>query len=541
MKFNIQIFLIYICITYNKNIPSGVYIFKNNNLYLSYYKKKLSLSKIFDLNAYFRIRKKCKTNNIIFYQIEEIKKNSILSTVDNKKVIFNAKNNHFHLWSFIKTDNDDFVIQNKDYSCFIEINYLNATCNIIPPNEATHFKLTRIYSEANEKTINNELIKKEPIDVLIKYIDLNDPNLNRSGIHQIEKDYDNEELRYSIRSILNNIPWIRKIFILMPNKKVRYFKEYNSIKEKIVYVFDKDFLGYDSSNYNAFLFRYWKMKKFGISDNIIVMDDDYFIGGKLKKNDFFYVKNGKVLPFITCTRFEKIDPILVKQNYELFKEKAKMSKDEQNDDVFNYSKYLTFSFILNLFNISMNENIFLPKFAHNAIPVNLNDVKEIYELSYKSEYKYATLDCLYRIYGYLQFQIMVLSYTFLKYKRKVKLLPAKFIRLNDSITENYNYSLFCINKGAGNYSFLTLYKAKIVMEYLFPKASPYEINKNNFANISFYLSFLMDKRIKTLEDENIKLMKKNQFYYLNSFLIIIFILIIFKFNYEKFLVIDFLY
>ena len=38
------------------------------------------------------------------------------------------------------------------------------------------------------------LIEKEPIDVLIKYIDLKDPDLNRNGIHQIDKDYDNEEL-----------------------------------------------------------------------------------------------------------------------------------------------------------------------------------------------------------------------------------------------------------------------------------------------------------------------------------------------------------
>ena len=61
---------------------------------------------------------------------------------------------------------------------------------------------------------------------MIKYIDLKDSNLNRSGIIQIEKDFDNEELRYSIRSILSNIPWVRKIFIVMPNERIRYFKEY---------------------------------------------------------------------------------------------------------------------------------------------------------------------------------------------------------------------------------------------------------------------------------------------------------------------------
>ena len=112
---------------------------------------------------------------------------------------------------------------------------------------------------------------------MIKYIDLRDPNLKRKGIHQIEKDYDNDELRYSIRSILMNISWIRKIFILMPNKKVRFFKEYKNIKNKIVYITDKNLLGYDSSNSNSFQFKVWKMKKFGISDNLIIMDDDCFI------------------------------------------------------------------------------------------------------------------------------------------------------------------------------------------------------------------------------------------------------------------------
>ena len=82
-----------------------------------------------------------------------------------------------------------------------------------------------------EKLYNESvaIIDKEPIDVLIKYIDLSDPNLKREGIKQIQKDEDNEELRYSVRSILKYIPWVRKIFILMPNEKVRFFKNYSEI------------------------------------------------------------------------------------------------------------------------------------------------------------------------------------------------------------------------------------------------------------------------------------------------------------------------
>ena len=104
------------------------------------------------------------------------------------------------------------------------------------------------------------IVEKEPIDVFIKYIDLSDKTLNRTGIKQIYKDEDNEELWYSVRSILKNIPWVRKIFIVMPNKNVRYFKPIEEINDKIVYVNDKDFLGYDSANIFAFSFSLYKME-----------------------------------------------------------------------------------------------------------------------------------------------------------------------------------------------------------------------------------------------------------------------------------------
>ena len=61
----------------------------------------------------------------------------------------------------------------------------------------------------------------------------------------------------------------------MPNEKVRYFKEPDEIKEKIIYVKDKDLIGFDSSSSLVFQFRYWKMKDFNISDNFICMNDDY--------------------------------------------------------------------------------------------------------------------------------------------------------------------------------------------------------------------------------------------------------------------------
>ena len=119
------------------------------------------------------------------------------------------------------------------------------------------------------------------------------------------------------------------------------------------------------------------MKEFGISDNFIVMDDDYFIGERLNKSDFFYVENGKVVPSIITSIFIQIEKQDVKKNYDFYKTLAINSKEEQNDDIFNYSRYLTYLFILNIFNISINQPIYIPKFTHNAIPCNFEEIKEI--------------------------------------------------------------------------------------------------------------------------------------------------------------------
>jgi hypothetical protein len=66
---------------------------------------------------------------------------------------------------------------------------------------------------------SSKIVDEEDVDVVIKYIDLTDPNLKREGIPQIKKDEDNGELRYAVRSVLKNLPWVRKIFIVMPNEK----------------------------------------------------------------------------------------------------------------------------------------------------------------------------------------------------------------------------------------------------------------------------------------------------------------------------------
>ena len=67
------------------------------------------------------------------------------------------------------------------------------------------FSFFKLCEEVELKPEYIEIIEKEPVDVVIKYIDLSDKDLKREGIIQIKKDEDNEELKYSVRSIFLNI------------------------------------------------------------------------------------------------------------------------------------------------------------------------------------------------------------------------------------------------------------------------------------------------------------------------------------------------
>ena len=500
MIINIFIVSFYFSFSIQEIIEEGVYNLLFGNYYLQYNRKKLIISDCFKHpSSYFSINK---IYNQEYYNLKIINTNYRLSYSENMELNFiQQKLNNYTLtsWQFIKINNN-FIIKNKD-NCYIKITKFKITCEKIYIEEATQLNLIKLFEEVKENKKDNELIEKEPIDALIKYIDLRDQNLTRIGIHQIEKDFDNEELKYSIRSIFMNIPWIRKIFILMPNEKVRYFKEYDLIKDNIVYVKDSDFLGYDSSNINAFLFRYRNMKKFGISNIFIIFDDDCFIGKKLKKSDFFYVENGEVVPLIITSKFLKIDNDSTQINYNLLKSKAIKSKEEQNDDIFNYSLYITYLLILNNFK---RESLLIPKFTHNAIPVNIRELREVFDIVNNSSFKSATLYSLFREIGYVQFQEFYLAYTFIKNNRKVRHIPYRYIKINDTILGNFKYSLFCINKGSFNYSYLTYYKAKIVMEYLFPNPTPYEKIDYSFPKISFNVVYSIEKDLE-LKNEKLNI------------------------------------
>ena len=532
--YNISIFIIFLLIELSINteslplneieIPEGVYniILKKKYSSIAFDKEiKLSKDKLGSDLINFRIKtiKHEEDKNLNYYSLEHLKTKLFLGIQTNNETIDSLilyrekyENETFSFtFQLLKIDNNVYTIKSKN-GCFLTEENSKIVCKHETPGEMSHFYLLKIFTEVNkENDIDNLILEKEPIDIIIKYIDLSDPNLKREGIHQVNnKDNDNEELRYSIRSILKNIPWIRKIYIMMPNEKVKFFKDYDLIKDKIIYIKDKDFLGHESSNSHAFQFRFWKLKEYGISDNFIIMDDDYFIGQPLNKSDFFYVVNNTVVPAIVSTNFQIHTDKTFLREYNGIKKQLKNSR-EQSSNTFLYTMYNTYFFFISYF----KGPIIVPYFTHNAIPSNVNDLKEIYDLVYNSTYRDPTLESIDRHIDSLQFQTSVNVYTFNKYSRKVNLINYNYIDIKDNLKGNFNFPLFCINTGNNKeYSKMDFSTAKLMMEKLFPHPTPYEIiDYNTIPKLAFSVMKKFEDDIRDLknnEDKETVIRLKNE-------------------------------
>ena len=366
-------------------------------------------------------------------------------------------------------------------------------------NENNEFKLIELYKEIDDINSNSSILENEPIDILIKYIDLSDPNLNRKGIKQISKDKDNDELLYSVRSILKNIPWIRKIFILMPNEKVKYFKSKDEICDKIVYVKDKDLIGFDSANIVVFLFNLYKMKEFGLSENFIYMDDDYFIGKPINKNEFFYEDKGEVFPALITADYYEIN----KEEIQTILKQILSSKRNlgaHSEKVFLATQIRALLFMYDIFgndDIRYNKKLIEPAFTHNAIPMKISDIKEIRDLVFdKYDKGKEMLFSKERSINDLQFQSLYMAYVKNKYDRKVSIIHSEFYDLfqAENIIENKNekIKLFVINTSSRNYKDILFLKEKQILYKLFPERTIYEKGKNN----ELFFNIMIKNRIK---------------------------------------------
>jgi len=419
------------------------------------------------------------------YYIESVTSNKILSIDNYNKIILSDKNNteKESIWNIIKIKKREFLIQNNStnrlmkYYTPTQLKLSETSEDISNESIDNYYKFSflKLYEEVKLKPEHLAAINNEPVDVVIKYIDLYDKTLKREGINQIDKDRDNEELRYSVRSILKYIPWIRKIFIVMPNEKVKYFKPKEEIKDKIVYVKDKDLIGFDSANSFVFQFFLWNLRKFGVSDNFILMDDDYFIGKPINKSQFFYYDEDlkKVVPCIVSDDFHELKKYEVSREYfYLFLRKDRI--DPHSATGWRMHTALVHKFFVEHY----NQTLISGGFTHNALSLNIDDIKEVFDLI-KNKYEYAneTLYSKTRNLFNLQSQTMFNTYSLNIKKRKVNIIRRKFIDLNELRKyKNLDIDLFVINKsGENKYKNAEYLYEKYVLNLKYNESTKYEI------------------------------------------------------------------
>jgi len=485
-------------------IKEAVYIIKDreDNLNLRYdrYFTFIKNPKINYQPNFITIKDKNEKNSSeVFYFIKEKNSNYLISAESkgDKLIIYSDEMDlNYALWKITPKINEQkkliYYIQNKKTKCYWELNYknnktefkLNKISSIANLNKNNEFVFIEFYE--NLQKIRSDLLEKEPIDVLIKYIDLSDDSLNRTGITNIKKDYEHAEIKYCVRSIIKNIPWIRKIFILMPNDRVKYFKPREEIKQKIIYIKDKNLLGFDSGNSCLFQYNLFRMRQYGLSENFILMDDDYFIAKPINKDEMFYEEDGEIYPALITSDYYEMNKDLIIQRIQQIKTK-KNSNNPHSPNGFYIRQKQAQLFLYDIFgndDIRYGKKLIEPAFSHNAIPLRMSDLEEIYKYIY-DYYEYGKL-ILYakeRTIHDLQFQTLYWGYVKNKYNRKVNKISSEFYDLSAILKIIRNKAkLFVINSSTRNYNRMLYIREKNVLEKLFPEKTNYEIDENYESN-----------------------------------------------------------
>ena len=299
---------------------------------------------------------------------------------------------------------------------------------------------------------------------------------------------------------------------------------------------DRDLIGFDSAAIYVFQFNLWKMKKFGMSENFILMDDDYFINSPLNKSDFFYEKDNQIYPLMITNDYYLMNEKKIRKEHNQNKLMIN-GKNTHSEEVFLYRQLSSLKFMYEIFGSDKSRSkkpLIEASFSHNAIPLKLSDIKEIYDLII-DKYKYVkeTLYSIERNAHSLHFQTLILSYILNKYHRKVHGLSCAYIDIyNYHLFEaryNITEKLFVINTSDKEYEENIFLLEKIFLDNKFPVATKYELEKGESNEDEEDSKNIINSKNKinvNIKKNIVEKKKKNSSYYYVEYLWILMLIII---------------
>ena len=267
------------------------------------------------------------------------------------------------------------------------------------------------------------------------------------------------------------------------------------------------------------------------------MDDDYFINSPLYKSDFFYEEKNQIFPLMITNDYYLMDEKKINMEYQQYKSMIN-NRNSHSEDSFLFRQLSSLLFMYSIFGHDKSRNekpLIEASFSHNAIPLKLSDIKEVYDLVLE-KYKYVkeTLYSIERNILSLHFQTLILSYIINKYKRKVHGISCSYIDVsNYNLYESkYNTTdkLFVVNTSDKKYEENIFMLEKIFLNKKFPSPTKYELEKgenNKVYRESKIIRIRNNRNNNKFNENDIKIKNKIPFYYLQYLWIFILVIIIF--------------
>jgi len=156
-----------------------------------------------------------------------------------------------------------------------------------------------------------------PIDVVYTWVDGSDPNWQRRrgayGEHGYHSESANaaryisrDELRYSLRALEQNAPWVRHVHLVTDRQRPSWL---NEAHPRITVVDHAEIFGDPAAlptfNSHAIESRLHHIK--GLSEHFLYFNDDMFLGSPVTPQDFF-LSNGMTRTFFSPSQVPRWDP-----------------------------------------------------------------------------------------------------------------------------------------------------------------------------------------------------------------------------------------